>query len=140
MVFLIEFQNWSNVYSLQSCWLWLPPQWAGEEGRKEIAPKLKCGWLKLSTKVQKVLLDRQFSAHPIILVNCQNSEVVYYNCFASIFIVLEEKKHYWGLHSGIPEASLSQWYFVISNVEISSSEEEKKQNKHRMFKVMLNAL
>lgn len=59
--------------------------------------------------------------------------MVYFNCFATIFIVLEGRKVQWRLHFGIPEASLFQWYFVITNLKIKKIRE--KRNQYGVYKL-----
>lgn len=107
----------SPLPSLWRGWLGLPHSQLGRRGGGN-SHKVKCHLPDCSTKVQKVHRDTHFSAHLITLLDCQDSEMDSFHCFASIFVVLGEKWVHWGLHAGSPKANLSHRYFVIIHLRI----------------------
>lgn len=117
------YSSWTGSNAPLSAKLWLlastPKSWGGEEeGRAELT----------ADHGSESSVHGQFSALSFASVSHQNSKVVYFSCFAGIFIVLEEKQVHWDIH----------WHSRSESMIIH--QETGIRRKHGVFKILANAL
>lgn len=83
--------------------------------------------------VQKALVDRQLAA-PLLLWLITRIPKWFTLIVMPVFLLFWRESQFTETFTGVPEANLSQLYFVITHQETTI------RRKHGVFKILLNAL